>query len=48
MIEKEIVREFGTDMYTLLYLKWVSNKNLLDSTLELYSMFCGSLDGRGI
>ena len=24
--------EFGTDMYTLLYLKWVTNKNLLYST----------------
>ena len=48
MIEKEIVREFGIDMYTLLYLKWISNKNLLDSTLELYSIFCGSLDGRGV
>ena len=22
-------REFGMDMYTLLYLKWVSNKKLL-------------------
>ena len=24
-----IVREFGMDMYTLLYLKWIINKNLL-------------------
>ena len=24
-----IVREFGTDMYTLLYLKWITNKDLL-------------------
>ena len=24
-----IVREFGMDMYTLLYLKWVTNKDLL-------------------
>ena len=23
-----IVREFGMDMYTLLYLKWVTNKDL--------------------
>ena len=29
---KGIVKEFGIDMYTLLYLKWVSNKNLLYST----------------
>ena len=26
-----IVREFGTDMYTLLYLKWITNKGLLYS-----------------
>ena len=30
--EEEIVREFGMDMYTLLYLKWITNKNLLYST----------------
>ena len=29
---KRIVREFGTDMYTLLYLKWKSNSDLLYST----------------
>ena len=27
-----IVREFETDMYTLLYLKWITNKALLYST----------------
>ena len=27
-----IVREFGMDMYTLLYLKWMSNQDLLYST----------------
>ena len=27
-----IVREFGMDMYTLLYLKWIINKDLLSST----------------
>ena len=26
-----IVREFGMDMYTLLYLKWETNKDLLCS-----------------
>ena len=26
------VREFGIDMYTLLYLKWITNKDLLYST----------------
>ena len=27
-----MVREFGTDMHTLLYLKWITNKDLLYST----------------
>ena len=27
-----IVREFGVEMYTLLYLKWIANKDLLYST----------------
>ena len=27
-----IVREFGIDMYTLLYLKWITNKDLLYSS----------------
>ena len=26
-----IVREFGIDMYVLLYLKWITNKDLLYS-----------------
>ena len=30
--EGRILREFGIDMYTLLYLKWVTNKDLLFST----------------
>ena len=27
-----VVREFGVDRYTLLYLKWITNKDLLDNT----------------
>ena len=27
-----ILRELGIDMYTLLYLKWITNKDLLYST----------------
>ena len=27
-----MVREFGVEMYTLLYLKWIANKDLLPST----------------
>ena len=30
--EEGIVREFGMDMYKLLYLKWITNKDLLYST----------------
>ena len=28
----ETVREFGMDMYTLLYVKWIINKDLMHST----------------
>jgi len=42
-----IVREFGIDMYTLLYLKWITNKDLLFSSRELCSMSCGNLDRKG-
>ena len=31
-MEEGIIREFGTDMYTLLHLKWITNKDLLYST----------------
>ena len=31
-LEKEIVREFEMDKYTLLYLKWITNKDPLYST----------------
>ena len=34
-----IVREFGMDMYTLLYFKWITNKNLLYSIWD--SAQCG-------
>ena len=42
-----IVREFGMDMDTLLYLKWITSKDLLYSTGNC-SMSCSSLDRRGI
>ena len=29
---EEVVRDFGKVMYTLLYLKWITNKDLLHST----------------
>ena len=33
-------------MYTLIYLKWITNKTIVWH-LELCSMLCASLDGRG-
>ena len=39
-----IVREFEIDMYTPLYLKWITNKDLLYSAWN--SVLCGSLDRR--
>ena len=43
-----IVREFGMAMYTLLYLKWKTNKDLLYSTGNSAGCsVCGSLDGKG-
>ena len=42
-----IVKQFGMDMYTLLYLKWVTSEDLLYSTGNCL-MLCGSLDARGI
>ena len=29
---KGVVREFGINMFTLLYSKWITNKDLLNST----------------
>ena len=33
-----IVREFGMDMYTLLYFKWITNQGLLYSTGNLLNV----------
>ena len=40
-------REFGVEMYTLLYLKQINNKDLLHSTWNSVHC-CGSLEGRGV
>ena len=40
-------REFGIDMCTWLYLKWITNKDLLYSQGTLINAIC-SLDGQGI
>ena len=42
-----MIREFGMDMYTLLCLKWITNKDLLCIARGTLLMLCGSLDGRG-
>ena len=36
------------DMYTLLYLKWITKKVLLAWHMKLCSMLYESLDGRGV
>ena len=40
-----IVREFGMDMYTLLYFKWITNKDPL--YMELYSLLWSAWIGEG-
>ena len=40
---EEIVKEFGINMHTLLYLKWVTNKNLLYNTGNS-AQLCDNLD----
>ena len=46
--EEEMGREFGADRYTLLHVKWVSNREQLDSTGNSAQKPCGSLDRRGV
>ena len=41
-----LVGEFGMNMCTLLYLKWITNTVLLDGTGN--SARCGSLDRKGL
>ena len=48
-----IVREFGVDMYALLYLKWITNKVLLFSTRNSAPCYAaawmgGEFGGEGI
>ena len=46
LMGKGLVREFETNMNILLYLKWITNEDLLYSTWN--SAQCGSLDRREI
>ena len=41
------VRDFGKVMYTLLYLKWITNKNLLQSTWNFAQYFMSTCMGGG-
>ena len=41
-----IVREFGMDMYTVLYLKWIANKDLLSSTWNSAQCYVAAQMGR--
>ena len=43
---KGIVREFGMDMYTLLYLKWITNKDVLYSTGNSAQCYVAAWMGR--
>ena len=43
---KEIVREFGMDMYTQFYLKWITSKDLLNSTWNMAQCYMAACMGR--
>ena len=40
-----IVREFGMDLYTVLYLKWISNKDQLYSAWNLAQCYVAAWMG---
>ena len=42
-----IAREFGKVKYTLLYSKWITNKDLFVEHVELCSVLYASLDRKG-
>ena len=42
------VREFGINMYTLLYLKWITNKDLLYSTGNSAQRYVATWMGGGV
>ena len=46
--EEGMAGDFGIDRYTLLYLKWISIKDLLYSTGNLCSIFYNNLIGKRI
>ena len=44
---EEIVKDFGKVMYTLLFLKWITNKNLLYSTWNFAQHYVPAWIGEG-
>ena len=40
-----MVREFGADVYTLLYFKWIAKKNLLYSTWNCAQCYVARMGG---
>ena len=40
-----LVREYGIDMYTMLYLKWITNKDLPYSTQNSQSCVAAWMEG---
>ena len=42
-----MISEFGMDMYTLLYLKWITTRTYCIAQRTLLNV-CSSLDGRGV
>ena len=47
-MREDIVREFGMDMYTLLYLKWITNKDLLYSRGNSAQCYVAAWMGGGL
>ena len=45
---EEMVREFGVNLYTLLYLKWITNKDLLYSTWNSAQCYVAAWMGGGL
>ena len=43
---EEIVRGFGIDLYTLLYLKWITKKDLLYNTRNSAQCYVAAWMGR--
>ena len=44
---EEVIREFGMDKYTVLYLKWITNKDLLCNAGNSPQCYVAAWMGRG-